>query len=623
MEPLRRESRVILAAALMLAALACPPPLMAAVFTVNSTLDSDDTTCSALSSSNPSLECTLREAINAANASADADTIGFAIPGGGVRTIRPLSALPIVERDVLIDGYTQPGSTPNTLVNGDNAVLRIELDGSLAGLSTTGLWLGAHNTVRGLIINRFGGTAVFLHGTWDSYVQAVVAENVVEGNFIGTDVSGTLRRPNGAGVVMDSAENEVGGGTPSARNLISGNDGTGVGVSASSYVPAWDNAIAGNFIGTTATGTARLPNAGNGVFLSAGARMNPVTGNVISGNFGDGIDVYNFTPTAGNFLISGNKIGTDVTGTLNLGNGGSGVQIGGADYVDVIGNTIAFNGLYGVEVAESIGVHIRFNSIFSNFELGIDLKGGEPSGEQYGVTPNDLGDGDGGPNYQQNHPVVTAAVSGGGTTTISGRLHSTPRIPFWIEVLSNPACDASGYGEGRTLVGRFKVVTDFHGNVPFTQTFATATPVGSAITATATTANDPVYAEYNPRVAWLSGDTSEFSPCLTVGPRVVIPIILIADARIIEDERGLTAVYVLTLSEATEDLVTVDYATVDGKAVADVDYEPQEGTITFKPGETDKQIAIRLLTDTARDPEAFAVKLANAMNATIAQQDHH
>jgi CSLREA domain-containing protein len=348
MEPLRRNGRVIFAAALLLAALACPPPLMAAVLTVNSTLDSDDSSCSALSSSNPSLECTLREAINAANASADADTIGFAIPGGGVRTIRPLSALPIIERDIVIDGYTQPGSAPNTLVNGDNAVLRVELDGSFAGPSAIGLWLGTRNTIRGLVVNRFSEAAILLHGTVDSYLQQIVAENVVEGNFIGTDFSGTLGRGNAAGVVMDSERNRVGGGTPSARNLISGNNGDGVSISASSGTPAWDNAISGNFIGTTSSGTARLPNAGNGVFISAHARMNSVGGNVISGNLGHGVDAYNFTPAAGNFSIGFNKIGTDVSGTLDLGNGGSGVLIQGADWVDVIGNTIAFNGIYGV-----------------------------------------------------------------------------------------------------------------------------------------------------------------------------------------------------------------------------------------------------------------------------------
>ena len=71
----------------------------------------------------------LREAINCSNMLPGTDTIAFDIPGTGVHTITPASALPMVTDPVIIDGYTQPGASPNTQSTGDDAVLLIELDG--------------------------------------------------------------------------------------------------------------------------------------------------------------------------------------------------------------------------------------------------------------------------------------------------------------------------------------------------------------------------------------------------------------------------------------------------------------------------------------------------------------
>src|SRR6185369_14913372 len=114
---------------------------------------------------------TLREAITAANTnlpSGDApagdlglDTINFNIPNGGVQTIAPASALPIIAEALTIDGYTQPGASANTLANGNNAVLLIEIDGTNAGSSVKGLSItGGNVTVRGLVINRFFGVGI-------------------------------------------------------------------------------------------------------------------------------------------------------------------------------------------------------------------------------------------------------------------------------------------------------------------------------------------------------------------------------------------------------------------------------------------------------------------------------
>src|SRR5438105_5790153 len=102
----------------------------------------------------------LRQAILDANANPGTDMISFNIPGGGSHVITPASALPTITDPVEIDGYTQAGASPNTLLDGDNAVLLIELNGSNIGgfTLTPGLQINASNCeVRGLVINRFIG----------------------------------------------------------------------------------------------------------------------------------------------------------------------------------------------------------------------------------------------------------------------------------------------------------------------------------------------------------------------------------------------------------------------------------------------------------------------------------
>ena len=455
---------------------------------VNSANDVDDGTCNGT-------HCSLREAINAANANNGTDTIAFNIPGPGPHTIRPNAALPTITDPVVIDGYTQPGATPNT--NGPglglNTVLKIELDGSSAGTAADGLTITAgSSTVRGLVINRFSDNGMEL---------LTSGGNVIEGNFIGTDVSGAFNLGNRNGMFIDSGSNTIGGGLPGARNVISANSLRGIFIQGSN---ATGNVVQGNFVGSDAGGTVSLPQV-TGVLIAGPNNTvggtTPEARNVISGNSAEGVRITGAV-TTGN-LVQGNFIGTDVTGALDLGNfTGDGVEfaaaagntIGGT--VNGAGNVIAFSGQAGVDVSSSSGRNaILGNSIFSNAGLGIDLGAS-------GITHNDAGDNDTGANNLQNFPVLTSATASGGTITIGGTLSSAASTDFRVEFFANTACDPSGFGEGETFLGATTVTTDSGGDASFSVALTKAVSVGKAIT---TTATDP------------GGNTSEFSGCITAG----------------------------------------------------------------------------------------------------------
>ncbi len=243
----------------------------------------------------------LRQAILDANTASGADTISFNIPGAGVHTVSPLSSLPPLTDDsgVTIDGYAQPGASPNTFATGDNAVLLIALSGVSAGADAFGLSLqSSNNSLRGLVINRFERGISIQGGSG----------NRVSGCFIGTDPSGNVASPNRIGVGLESpnpgvvivAQTLIGGNDPGSRNIISGNSSSvagGYGVVVGFGVSS--TTLAGNYIGTNAAGTLSLPNGsgliGDGVLVSsAGDTVIGGTakgaGNVISGNVSTGIN---------------------------------------------------------------------------------------------------------------------------------------------------------------------------------------------------------------------------------------------------------------------------------------------------------------------------------------------
>ena len=195
--------------------------------------------------------CTLRAAIEEANAIAGKDTIKFGIPGAGVHTIQPSTGLPDIFDSVVIDGYTQPGASPNTnpINLGSNAVLMIEIDGTNAGDFDGLSIISGNSIIRGLVINQFSR---------DGFYVAIRGGNRIQGNFIGTDVSGTVAQGNGnSGVDIGTSDNIIGGTTAHGHNVISGNMGAGIFITTSNET---GNLVQGNYIGTDLTGTVAVGN---------------------------------------------------------------------------------------------------------------------------------------------------------------------------------------------------------------------------------------------------------------------------------------------------------------------------------------------------------------------------
>ena len=339
-----------------------------ATFTVNSTGDGADASTADGMCADAGGQCTLRAAIQQANASAGKDTIGFSI-GSGPKTITPGSELPAVFGAVTIDGTTQPGFAGKPI---------IELDGSNTEQDAAGLYLiSGGSTVRGLVINRFTGDGIGIS----------FGATTIVGNYIGTDLAGTAAKANFIGIgLYGPMGSTIGGTTVADRNVISGNQ-TGIWFSGVN-----GNTISGNYIGTDATGAADLGNTGGGLHVQGDGNViggaAPGAGNVISGTDIDpGIYVSN---GSGN-VIQGNRIGTNAAGTAALPNVGGGITIFPVDGTDnVIGgsgwarNIISGNLGTGVWIGAGTGTTVKGNFIgtdvtgtvaIGNSEWGVVVEG--------------------------------------------------------------------------------------------------------------------------------------------------------------------------------------------------------------------------------------------------------
>ena len=292
----------------------------------------------------------LRQAILDANFTIGRNTIAFAIPGDGVHTIQLSQSLPDLYNPVIIDGTTQPGYAGHPL---------IDLSGAEAGSAAAGLTLRyGNNTVKGLIIEGFSS-----YGIWLRFGN----NNVVTGNYIGTDASGTAASPNLIGVEVDqSGDNTIGGAAAADHNLISGNQSYGIDGGGA------NNLITGNYIGTDLTGTVALPNS-TGVRLSGFDNtvggMESGAGNLVSGNTGVGVQLDGY-----NSRVAGNLIGTDAAGTAALGNGLVGMRIEGA-YNTIGGLTAPARNLISGNMYGSIELGFGFFNLIQGNYIGTDVSG--------------------------------------------------------------------------------------------------------------------------------------------------------------------------------------------------------------------------------------------------------
>ncbi|KPJ78044.1 MAG: hypothetical protein AMJ54_05645 [Deltaproteobacteria bacterium SG8_13] len=453
---------------------------------------------------------------------------GVSVIGGSDNTL--------IQGNYVGTNATGSGPIPNTMSGiGINGASTITIGGNIAGAGN----VISGNTQQGIWMNTSSGP-------------------FIQGNTIGLNAAGDAAVANGGvGIVIEAGVSgaQIGGAAAVERNLISGNTGDGIFVNG-----ADSTTIENNFIGTDAAGSADLGNGGDGILADNSADSTGITNNVISGNDDDGIDLKNSAGATiqGNYVgvsadglsamgnsqegvlldstsgstiggtsasernivsghlygirlsgaastgntVAGNYVGTDVNGTAAFGNTEHGVtlRLGAANNTiggtaAGAGNLIAFNGIGVVlEATAGTGNAIQTNAIHTNTGLGIDL-GND------GLTANDGNDGDTGPNALQNWPELTKTTSDVASTTITGRLNSTPNTTFRLEFFSSAAADPSGNGEGEEYLGFDTVTTNGGGNSLFNIVVPIAVATGNVITATAT---DP------------NGNTSEFGNAETV-----------------------------------------------------------------------------------------------------------
>ena len=206
------------------------------------------------------------------------------------------------------------------------------------------------------------------------YIDAGAALNQVLGNLIGTDKTGTADLGNsvdGVRIASSASLNAIGGTTAADRNIISGNDNDGVKIDTTSPN---GNTVQGNYIGTDKSGTGALANAGDGVEviskLNTIGGTTTGAGNVISGNIGDGV-LLSGAGATGNMIV-GNYVGTDSTGSAAIGNavgilvaGANGNAVGGATGTPGtgLGNVVSGNVQRGIELSAANNNTIEGNLV--------------------------------------------------------------------------------------------------------------------------------------------------------------------------------------------------------------------------------------------------------------------
>ncbi|HWT15217.1 MAG TPA: hypothetical protein VN581_05490 [Patescibacteria group bacterium] len=418
----------------------------AATLIVDTTSDSQLDACIDLAPA----DCSLRGAIERANALPGADVIHFAMTesdaGYQVDTahwrISAASALPNVLDALVIDGLTQPGAAPNAQPSPAPIahVLKIEVRGP--NNADDGFTAYAPLTLRGLVLNQWR-RAVF---------QFNPGPNVVEGNHIGVDISGQTAVPNGTGITL-GGDVRVGGTNPAQRNVIAANRDYGL----STQYGLTRLRIQGNIIGASADLTAVPGRQDFGMYLldPRDTQIGGATaaeGNTISGNGFSAIAIsasgFQTTDGIAHARVQGNRIGIGLDDRA-LGNGRASnfpaVLVGIGGFCRVLiggdgpgeGNVIAHNRHAGVAIGSCWRAPIVGNVFTGNHGIAIDLAG---SNGFDGPTDNDTDDADApgtdpvgvyGGNRFQNHPIITlpadfVADGGGSSVALSYVVDSAP-----------------------------------------------------------------------------------------------------------------------------------------------------------------------------------------------------
>lgn len=423
------------------------------------------------------------------------DVITFNIPGAGPHQIDLLNSLPAINcPGATVDGYSQPGSSPNSSTGpGSNANLKIFINGSSCSFCGNGLTVSAPNiTVKGLAIGGFANNGLFAFGSGIT----------IRGNFFGVSPSGAPARNGLSGVSGTADSGSIGGPTPADRNLITGSNAYGTSFGGANVV--FEN----NAIGGDVNGAAGIRNNAEGIYLTSGSHsirnnviaFNGTAGvtlassaqatlqsNFITTNLGPGVRVQ----TDSNALIAnqvgGNTTGIDLSGSFNVVAGGI-VEMNSADGIAISGNA---NRVAGSLIRANAGAGIRVLAGNDNVLTQAAISGNGVSGIVLGAgpggAPNDEAappyDQDTGPNGLANRPVITSVQTVGGTSTfIAGTVKTLPDSPVRVEFFSNSTPQTVGNGEtsiGSNVTG----TTDGNGLFAF---FANVSGVFTNVTATST-----------------------------------------------------------------------------------------------------------------------------------------
>lgn len=489
------------------------PPSHAATFTVTKTADTNDGSCN--------VDCSLREAVAAANSNTGFDTIEFNIPtsdGGyippsgstqGYFTINTTSTINLNDiAGVFINGYSQSGAERNTAEFGKtlNTILKIRVSSSsnpvltFYSVSTS----SANNHISGLNIVSTITNGMVIQTTSNGYTSI---NHWIEGNFFGSDITGMagsgwgrIEFTEGEGNIIGT--NGDGNGDLGEKNLFMGS------TNLQMVSIVGKSVIAGNYMGTDKT--TRSCSSGSRsraiIFVQggSGSRVGTNYDNISDAEEANIVNCVTTdtrallrlsTATSANY-IQGNYVGTNTYGDIlsTFAINGISIREGISSNNIIKGNIIANNNGVGIVINNSSPTatnnKISQNKIWNNTNLGIDVLSD-------GITPNDVLDNDVGTNDFMNYPVLNKIVKDGSNLIVTADLDFNPaEAPFTIELFDNDALDGTGYGEGQYFIGS-TTTTTIGNNITFTIPITDYTPTSaSKITATATNGN---------------GSTSEFS----------------------------------------------------------------------------------------------------------------